>query len=160
MKSIELRKVPCGETFTAFGEEYVVLDHVDGGVLSIRKGIWKKAAFDRGWNSNLAQADMRDTLAEYAEFLKSKGAKDSDLLIQRVDLKATDGTRVYGYLDCTVALLTLEQYGKYKEIIPKADYARAKIDAAMKLICGDSQDFIPFEQRYEWLPEIRYDRRG
>lgn len=123
MKSIELRKVPCGETFTAFGEEYVVLDHVDGGVLSIRKGIWKKAAFDRGWNSNLAQADMRDTLAEYAEFLKSKGAKDSDLLIQRVDLKATDGTRVYGYLDCTVALLTLEQYGKYKEIIPKADGA-------------------------------------
>ena len=66
---------------------------------------------------------MRDTLAEYAEFLKSKGAKDSDLLIQRVDLKATDGTRVYGYLDCTVALLTLEQYGKYKEIIPKADGA-------------------------------------
>lgn len=123
MKNIELRKVPCGETFTAFGEEYVVLDHVDGGVLSIRKGIWKKAAFDRSGNSNLAQADMRDTLAEYAEFLKSKGAKDSDLLIQRVDLKATDGTRVYGYLDCTVALLTLEQYGKYKEIIPKVDSA-------------------------------------
>lgn len=123
MKNIELRKVPCGETFTTFGEEYVVLDHVDGGALSIRKGIWKKAAFDRGGNSNLAQADMRDTLAEYAEFLKSKGAKDSDLLIQRVDLKATDGTRVYGYLDCTVALLTLEQYGKYKEIIPKADGA-------------------------------------
>lgn len=121
MKNIELRKVPCGETFTAFGEEYVVLDHVDGGVLSIRKGIWKRAAFDRGGNSNLAQADMRDTLAEYAEFLKSNGAKDSDLLIQRVDLKATDGTRVYGYLDCTVALLTLEQYGKYKEIIPKVD---------------------------------------
>lgn len=28
MKNIELRKVPCGETFTAFGEEYVVLDHM------------------------------------------------------------------------------------------------------------------------------------
>ena len=74
MKNIELRKVPCGETFTVFGEEYVVLDHVDGGVLSIRKEIWKKAVFDRSGN-----------------------------------------------LDCTVALLTLEQYGKYKEIIPKAD---------------------------------------
>ena len=47
MKNIELRKVPCGETFTAFGEEYVVLDHVDGGVLSIRKGVWKRAPFDR-----------------------------------------------------------------------------------------------------------------
>lgn len=121
MKRIELRKVPCGETFTVFGEEYVVLDHVDGGVLSIRKGIWKKASFDRNGNSNLSQADMRDTLAEYTEFLKSRGMKDSDCLAQHIDLKATDGTRVYGYLDCTVALLTLEQYGKYKEIIPKVE---------------------------------------
>lgn len=42
---------------------------------------------------------------------------------------------------------------------PEADYARAKMDAAMKAIVGDHQDFIPFEQRYEWLPEIRYDKR-
>lgn len=56
-----------------------------------------------------------------------------------------------------------KNYDKYFDALtkkPEADYARAKIDAAMKLICGDSQDFIPFEQRYEWLPEIRYDRRG
>lgn len=121
MKKIELRKVPCGEIFTVFGEEYVVLDRVDGGTLAIRKDIWKKAPFDRNGNSNLAQADMRETLTEYTEFLKSKGMKDGDCLVQHIDLKATDGTRVYGYLDCTVALLTLEQYGKYKEIIPKAD---------------------------------------
>lgn len=121
MKNIELRKVPCGETFTVFGEEYVVLDHVDGGVLSIRKEIWKKAVFDRSGNNNLSEADILQVLSEYGELLKSRGAKAGDLHSQRVDLKATDGTRVYGYLDCTVALLTLEQYGKYKEIIPKAD---------------------------------------
>lgn len=40
---------------------------------------------------------------------------------------------------------------------PEADYARAKMDAAMKAIVGNNQDFIPFEQRYQWLPEIRYD---
>lgn len=123
MKNIELRKVPCGETFTAFGEEYVVLDHVDGGVLSIRKGVWKRAPFDRMNNSNLSEADIREDLDDYFQLLKSNGAEDSNLLIQHVDLKATDGTRVYGYLDCTVALLTLEQYGKYKEIIPKVDGA-------------------------------------
>ena len=121
MKNIELRKVPCGESFTVFGEEYVALDRVDGGTLAIRKEIWKKAVFDRNGKSNLTQADMRDTLAEYTELLKSRGMKDSDCLVQHIDLKATDGTRVYGYLGCTVALLTLEQYGKYKEIIPKAD---------------------------------------
>ena len=101
MKNIELRKVPCGETFTTFGEEYVVLDHVDGGVLSIRKGIWKRAPFDRMNNSNLSEANIREDLDDYFQLLKSNGAEDSDLLIQHVDLKATDGTRVYGYLDCT-----------------------------------------------------------
>lgn len=62
MKNIELRKVPCGETFTVFGEEYVVLDHVDGGVLSIRKEIWKKAVFDRSGNNNLSEADILRSL--------------------------------------------------------------------------------------------------
>lgn len=121
MKSIELRKVPCGEIFTVFGEEYVVLDHVDGGVLSLRKEIWKNAVFDRMGNSRLSEANILEDLDDYLNLLKSNGMKDGDTLPQMVDLKATDGTRVYGYHECTVALLTLEQYGKYKEIIPKAD---------------------------------------
>lgn len=37
---------------------------------------------------------------------------------------------------------------------PEADYAREKMDRIMKQICGDSDDFVPFEKRYEWLPEI------
>lgn len=55
-----------------------------------------------------------------------------------------------------------KKYDLYFDALTKkaeADYARVKMDAAMKLICGDSQDFIPFERRYEWLPEIRYDIR-
>lgn len=121
MKKIELRKVPCGETFVAFGEEFVVLDHADGGVLSLRKSIWKKAQFDGNDNSNLAEASIRKVLGDYVDHLKCAGATDDVILPMQVDLKATDGTRVYGYLDCTVALLTLEQYGKYKEIIPMVD---------------------------------------
>lgn len=121
MKSIELRKVPCGEIFTVFGEEYVVLDHVDGGVLSLRKEIWKNTVFDRMGNSRLSEANIMEDLDDYLDLLRSNGMKDEDALPQMVDLKATDGTRVYGYHECTVALLTLEQYGKYKEIIPKVD---------------------------------------
>lgn len=121
MKKIELRKVPCGEAFIAFGEEFVVLDHVDGGVLSLRKSIWKKAQFDGNGNSNLAEASIRKVLGDYVDHLKCAGATDDAILPMSVDLKATDGTRVYGYCDCDAGLLTLEQYGKYKEIIPKVD---------------------------------------
>lgn len=121
-KKIELRKVPCGETFTAFGEEFVVLDHVDGGVLSLRKSIWKDAPFDTDANNNLSEASMLHTLGEYVRLLKSNGANDDAFLPLTIDLKATDGTRAYGYLTGSdVGLLTLEQYGKYKDIIPLVD---------------------------------------
>lgn len=33
------------------------------------------------------------------------------------------------------------------------------MDAAMKRICGKSGDFVPFEKRYEWLPEITYGQK-
>ncbi len=32
-----------------------------------------------------------------------------------------------------------------------------KMDREMKRIVGDSGDFIPLEQRYDWLPEISYE---
>lgn len=123
MKKIELRKVPCGETFTAFGEEFVVLDHVDGGVLSLRKSIWKDAPFDTDAKNDLSGASILRLLnSEYKGLLVKNGATDGDFLPLTIDLKATDGTRAYGYVTgSNVGLLTLEQYGKYKDIIPQTD---------------------------------------
>ena len=60
----------------------------------------------------------------------------------------------------------LEAWGRYYDkffdaltLNPEADYARAKMDEALKRICGDSGDFITFEQRYDWLPEIQYGHK-
>ena len=121
MKKIELRKVPCGETFTAFGDEFVVLDHIDGGVLSIRKDIWKSAPFDKDANNNLREASITVELAGYMALLRQNGATDDAFVPMHIDLKATDGTRAYGYYNIDIGLLTLEQYGKYKDIIPLVD---------------------------------------
>lgn len=118
---IELRKIPCGETFTAFGEEFVVLDHVDGGVLSLGVANWKDAPFDTGVKNNLNEASILKVLGEYVRLMKGRGATDDAFRPMHIDLKATDGTRTYGYCDTDVGLLTLEQYGKYKDIIPFAD---------------------------------------
>lgn len=120
-RTIMLNKIPRGEVFTVFGEDFVVLDHIDAGVFCIRKDIWKVAPFDRMGNNNLSEADIIEDLDNYLQLLKSNGAKDDDILTQRVDLKATDGTRLYGWYEGKVGLLTLEQYGKYKEIIPLVD---------------------------------------
>lgn len=116
-RTIAINKVPRGEVFTVFGEDFVVLDHVDG-VFCIRKEVWKRAEFDDDGCNNLREAGIRDTLSEYRSLLKDRGAKDEDIIPIKVDLKATDGTRLYGWYEGDVGLLTLEQYGKYKDIIP------------------------------------------
>jgi len=40
---------------------------------------------------------------------------------------------------------------------PEADYCRAKIDEVIRRIMRGNPEFKPFEQRYDYLPEIRYD---
>ena len=121
MPTMKLRSVPYGTTFTAFGDQFVALDYIGGGVLAIRKETWKNAAFDSNGVNDLRSASIGRDLEAYLNTLKENGAKISDILTMTVDLKATDGTREYGFCETRIGLLTLEQYGKYQHIIPDAD---------------------------------------
>ena len=121
MKKMELRRVPYGTAFQAFGDEFVALDYINGGVLAIRRDIWKNAAFDDNGVNDLRGASITDGLAEYLRKLMDGGADGGDILEMSIDLKAVDGTREYGRYDTCIGLLTLEQYGKYQHIIPDVD---------------------------------------
>ena len=51
-----------------------------------------------------------------------------------------------------------KNYDKYFDALrkePETDYCRAKLDERMKDICK-SGDWIPFEDRYKFLPEMGY----
>ena len=97
MKTMELRRVPYGTTFTAFGDQFVALDYIGGGVLAIRKETWKNVAFDSNGVNDLRSASIGQALEDYLNTLKDGGAKISDILNMTIDLKATDGTREYGF---------------------------------------------------------------
>ena len=116
-----------------------------------------------GKNGYLERRKVRDTVMQDA-IRQTYQQYMTDMLILTLNDPEVMGKDVFGYKRLKKVLDAWgKNYDKYFDALtkkPEADYARAKIDAAMKLICGDSQDFIPFEQRYEWLPEIRYDRRG
>ena len=121
MQTMELRRVPYGTTFTAFGDQFVALDYIGGGVLAIRKGTWKDAAFDSNGANDLRSASIGQAREDYLETLMDGGAKIGDILDMIIDLKATDGMREYGFYETKIGLLTLEQYGKYQHIIPDAE---------------------------------------
>ena len=76
----------------------------------------------------VAPNDFRDSSVRaylegrYTEGLVSAGAKlDEDILPMELDLKCTLGQHEYGVARVHAGLLTLEQYGKYYDIIPKID---------------------------------------
>lgn len=120
MKQLQVRMVPYGETFSVFGDTFVALDFVDGNVLAIRKEIWREAPFDTDGKNDLRRASVTGHLVEYFWGLRRYGASEETVAMNRMDLKATDGTREYGTLELRAGLLTLEQYGKYQDIIPLA----------------------------------------
>ena len=121
MKQIQVRKVPYGETFSVFGDKFVALDYINGKVLAIRKEIWKNAPFDTSGVNDLRTASITGHLVQYFEDLCKNGASEDTVPMNVMDLKATDGSREYGTFGMRAGLLTLEQYGKYQDIIPLAD---------------------------------------
>ena len=115
-----------------------------------------------GKNGYLERRKVRDTVFHDA-IRQTYQQYMTDTLILTLNDPEVMGKDVFGYKRLKKILDAWgKKYDLYFDALTKkaeADYSRAKMDAAMKLICGDSQDFIPFERRYEWLPEIRYDIR-
>ena len=73
---MELRTRPFyGTTFTAFGDQFVALDYIGGGVLAIRRDIWKDAPFDREGVNDLRKATINGTLADYEDMICEAGGR-------------------------------------------------------------------------------------
>ena len=98
----------------------------------------------------LLQEATRQTFVQYM----------TDTLILTLNDPDVMGKDVFGYVRLKkVPDAWGKCYDQFFDALTKndeADYARVKMDEAMKRICGETGDFFPFEERYQWLPEIRY----
>lgn len=129
MKKMKLAEVPSGKNFKIWGHAYTVLDGDDKGVFVLEVDSVCEMPFrEDGAECKVAPNDFRDSsvyqyLAEtYLAELVSKGADlGRDIRMMELDLKCTLGQHEYGVAKVYAGLLTLEQYGKYYDIIPKID---------------------------------------
>ena len=129
MKKMKLADVPFGKDFEIWGHAYTVLDGDDKGVLVLEADTVCEMAFrEDEVDYKVAPNDFRDSSVRaylegtYTENLVRVGAKlDEDILPMELDLKCTLGQHEYGTARVYAGLLTLEQYGKYYDIIPKID---------------------------------------
>lgn len=129
IKKMKLADIPFGKNFEVWGHAYTVLDNGDKGVLVLEVDSVCKMPFrEDEVDYKVAPNDFRDSSVRaylegtYTEKLVRSGAKlDEDILPMALDLKCTLGQREYGVAKVYAGLLTLEQYGKYYDIIPKID---------------------------------------
>lgn len=108
-----------GKTFEKAGITWTVLDHVEGGYLCLAESIGNKRFADN--TNNYAESEIRKYLN--GEFLEKLAAEvgEANILPAKRDLTALDGLKEYGSCEDKVSLISLDEYRKYREVIPKAD---------------------------------------
>jgi len=126
-KKIKLANVPVGKSIEVFNKKFTVLDHTDEGTLVLSDVIEQDMPFRDKCEAAVAPNDFRDSdiarylNREYLSQLKNSDENADAILEMKMDLKCTLGQREYGFFKTKVGLLTLEQYGRYFDIIPKID---------------------------------------
>lgn len=121
MGAIKVMEVTAGMTVKVAGMNWVVLDHIEGkGTLCLMEDILEERAFhneDKEGCNNWANSSLRQYLnSEFAARLL-----DRQLAEMEVDLTSDDGMTDYGKTKDYIALLTADQYRKYRSLIPEAD---------------------------------------
>ena len=128
-KKMKLSDVAAGKNFEIWGHTYTVLDGDDKGVFVLEadtvcempfreENVESESAPNNFWDSSV-RAYLE---GDYLEELVEAGAElDRDILEMELDLKCTLGQHEYGVARVHAGLLTLEQYGKYYDIIPRID---------------------------------------
>lgn len=129
MKKMKLTDVPVGKNFEIWGHAYTVLDGDDKGVFVLETDAVCELPFrEDEVDYKVAPNDFRDSSVraylegDYLEELVKAGAElGRDILEMVLDLKCTLGQDEYGVARVHAGLLTLKQYGKYYDIIPRID---------------------------------------
>lgn len=121
MGAIKVMEAAAGKTVKVAGMMWVVLDHIEGkGTLCLMEDILEERAFhdeDNEGCNNWADSSLREYLnSEFAARLL-----DRQLAEMEIDLTSDDGMKDYGKTKDYIALLTADQYRKYREFIPNAD---------------------------------------
>lgn len=121
MGAIKVMEVTAGKTVKVAGMNWVVLDHIKGkGTLCLMEDILEERAFhneDKEGCNNWANSSLRQYLnSEFAARLQGISLAEME-----VDLTSDDGMTDYGKTKDYIALLTADQYRKYRSLIPEAD---------------------------------------
>ena len=109
-----------GDTFELAGLNWKILDITDEGYMCLADRLADKMVFDEDSNDWL-RSQLREYLnTELIEEITDEIGEENIVSFKR-DLLSLDGQTEYGECEDKVSLLTVDEYRKYRSLIPNTD---------------------------------------
>lgn len=108
-----------GDVFHLAGIRWKILDITDQGYLCHAMELWKRSQFG-GSSNNWAESELRRELNELADMIVSEVGEDNIIQFER-NLISLDGQTEYEVCTDRVSLLTVDEYRKYRSLLPNTD---------------------------------------
>lgn len=113
-----------GDIVTLAGTRFVVLDVERRGSLPdslFLLALESVGTSEFGSYNNYAKSDLKKAVEKWLEDMGKRGLDNDKLISREIDLTTLDGSGYYGKLSVKAAPLTLDEAGKYADIIPNAE---------------------------------------
>lgn len=120
-KTLQIPKgLGVGDTFELAGIAWKVLDITDNGYMCLADRLEDVMVFDTNINK-WQESSLRNYLnTEFLKLLSDEIGEDNIIQFER-DLLSLDGQTEYGTCEDKVSLLTVDEYRKYRNLIPNTD---------------------------------------
>lgn len=121
----KVRKIPVGleigDTFEIAGINWKMLDITDKGYMCLADKLEDSMEFDER-SSDWAGSQLREYLnTEFFEKISDEIGEENIITFNR-DLTSLDGQTEYGECEDMVSLLTIDEYRKYRKLIPNTNF--------------------------------------
>ena len=117
----KLNGLNVGDTFELAGLTWTILDVTEDWYKCIAERFEDGMVFDDGsndWRTSILREYLNE---DFYNRLASEIGEDNIILFER-DLLSLDGQTEYANCDDKVSLLTVDEYRKYRKLIPNPDY--------------------------------------
>ena len=120
-KVLQIQKgLGVGDTFELAGLTWKILDITDKGYMCLADKLEERMVFDANVNK-WHESSLRDHLnTEFLKLISDEIGEDNIVSFER-DLLSLDGQKEYGSCEDKVSLLNVDEYRKYRSLIPNTD---------------------------------------
>ena len=120
-KKQHMEKPEIGKTVEIAGMEWMILDKTEKGYFAILNGFdGKERTFDSASNNWISSKLRNELNTRFLKKITDEFGEDAVIEFDR-DLLSLDGQTEYGHCKDKISFLTVDEYRKYRKLLPNMD---------------------------------------